>query len=136
MNIIINATILNESHLTGLGVYTTNVLMRLIPLLEHDNDICKIIVIGDAKRITDLLQNVISNSKTSIVNLSAVNPIKRLILLNLLLARIPNKSNTIFYSPVHHGIIINVFKQIITIHDLFAMIFPQNYKMQHYYFRY
>lgn len=136
MNIIINATILNESRLTGLGVYTTNVLMQLIPLLQQENDICKIIVIGDAKRLTDLLQDVISNSKTSIVNLSTVNPIKRLILLNLFLARMPDKSNTIFYSPVHHGIIINGFKQIITIHDLFAMIFPQNYKMQHYYFRY
>lgn len=136
MNIIINATILNESHLTGLGVYTTNVLMRLIPLLQQDNDISKIIVIGDTKRLTDLLQDVIRNSKTSIVNLSTVNPIKRLILLNLFLARQRNKSNTIFYSPVHHGTIINGFKQIITIHDLFAMIFPQNYKMQHYYFRY
>lgn len=51
MNIIINATILNESDITGLGVYTTNVLMRLIPLLQQDNDICKIIVIGDDAKI-------------------------------------------------------------------------------------
>jgi len=134
-HIIINATMLNTEAMTGLGVYTVNLLRELLPLLSSDEEVREILILGDRQRIRKFLGDLLKNPKNTVGHLSTTNPINRLILLNRAIKRVPDRGSTAFYSPTHHGVVLGRVAQVITIHDLFARLFPENYRFQYYYFK-
>lgn len=136
MDLVINATILNQPRLTGLGIYTVNVLQHLFdPALDSD-EFDRIKLIGSRARLEELFEKSLKDDRVRVAHCPTVNPLWRLIELNRLVARRRDKQDLVFYSPTHHGVTLRGVPQVITIHDLFARLFPANYRSQYLYFRY
>ena len=134
--LIINATILNQSHLTGLGVYTASLLPPLLRLVVDDGKFAQVVIAGDPERMHRALGAVADHPKIQFRDLSTEHPIYRLIALDrLAISERQQSGDAVFYSPTHHGVVRRGLTQVITVHDLFARIFPHNYRQQHYYFR-
>ncbi len=136
LKLLINATILNGRRMTGLGVYTRSLLSELIPLLCRDDQVHSIRLIGDRQRVSELFGEQIRHDKISIDHVATNHPVLRLLSLNRIVGRKKWNSNSLFYSPTHHGVIVDGIRQVLTIHDLFALLFPRNYRLQNYYFRF
>jgi glycosyltransferase involved in cell wall biosynthesis len=134
--LIINATILNQSHLTGLGVYTANLLPPLVRSIIDDDRFAQVVIAGNPERLQHTLGTVTNHPKIQVRRLTTEHPIGRLIALDrLVVSERQQSGETIFYSPTHHGVVRRGLTQVITVHDLFARIFPHNYRQQYYYFR-
>jgi glycosyltransferase involved in cell wall biosynthesis len=136
LQLLINATILNDPRMSGLGVYTHNLLSELLPLLCVDNLIGSITLMGDCDRIANLFGDTITHERISVDHMATKRPLIRLIELNRRVYARHADRDVLFYSPTHHGVVVKGVPQVITIHDLFARIFPDNYRMQSYYFKY
>lgn len=68
MKLVINATILSQPHLTGLGIYTVNVLRHLFgPLLDSDV-FDRIEVIGDRARLERLFAEPLEDDRLGVVH--------------------------------------------------------------------
>ncbi|MCP4685032.1 MAG: glycosyltransferase family 4 protein [bacterium] len=134
-HIAINATMLSAEEVTGLGVYTLNLLRELLPLLAADATVKTIHLLGDSQRLRLLLGDLLEKPQIAIVHVPTTHPVGRLIALNRYVNGLSDGEKTVFYSPTHHGVVLGQTAQIVTIHDLFARLFPQNYRFQSYYFR-
>jgi len=134
--ILINATILNDPKMSGLGIYAHNLLSNLLPLLREDTRISRVTLIGDSPRIAGLLGDEIKHEKIHVDHVGTNHPLVRLLALNRRAYAESTGRGVLFYSPTHHGVVVKNLPQVITIHDLFARIFPKNYPMQSYYFKF
>lgn len=132
--LLVNATILNQLHLTGLGVYTVNVLNRLLTTAQADHTFNRIILLGSDRLLRERLTIPDMGDRLSIHDIGTVSPIRRLWHLNRIVRAAARQADTTFYSTTHHGVIVSGCRQVITIHDLFAKLFPQNYPAQSRYF--
>jgi len=134
-HVMINATMLNEPSMTGLGVYTLNVLRELLPLLIKDEQVTEIVLLGDQNRLSRLLGKLVESPGITVSYLAPTGPISRLLGLHRAVGRQARRGATVFYSPTHHGVLSGRVAQVVTIHDLFALLFPQNYRSQNRYFK-
>lgn len=134
-SLVINATILSQERLSGLGVYAANVLRRLMPQLAETELARNLIVVGERRRVEDLFEDSSVADQLKWIELTTNHPIKRIWRLNRVVSKLKRHGSVGFYSPTHHGVVVKGVRQVITIHDLFALRFPANYRMQHYYFK-
>ncbi|MCX6834623.1 MAG: glycosyltransferase family 1 protein [candidate division Zixibacteria bacterium] len=136
VDLVINATILNQPRLTGLGVYAAALLAPLLKLCVAEHQFSKIIVAGQPDRLRECLGAIAADPRIQIRTVLTLNPAWRLLALDrLIVAERGRSKNVLFYSPTHHGVMRGGIRQVITIHDLFARLFPQNYRQQYRYFR-
>ncbi len=133
--VLINATILNNPVMTGLMIYASAILERLLPVLQRDERVDDIVLLGRGGRMTELFGEKVRQPKVRLHEVATVNPVRRVFALNRAAGREIRPGRTVFYAPNHHGVVLKSVKQVITIHDMFAMLFPANYRMQHYYFK-
>lgn len=134
--VVINGTILNRGAKTGLGVYTTSILPLLIPGLAADNRVAEIVVVGDQHQLKAELDSALDSPKLRVASVTTTNPYRRVLELNRLVRRErAHGDHLVFYSPTHHGVSQRDIRQLITVHDLFARLFPRNYPAQYLYFR-
>lgn len=132
--LLINATILSNPNTIGLGVYTCNLLSRLLPMLCKD--VGSVVLIGDRGRLKRLFPEECDSASVRICHLDTTNPFMRLVALNRVVRGERGEGTTVFYSPTHHGVVVRGIRQVMTIHDLFPLLFPTNYRQQYYYFKY
>jgi len=136
VRILVNATILNNPRPTGLGVYTAAVLPRLLVAFDNDVRVTETVLIGDPERIAAACGDLSAYPGVVLRRVTTNHPIHRLIALNrAVLSESRGKWPVLFYSPTHHGVITGMACQVITVHDLFARLFPHNYRMQSWYFK-
>ncbi|MBD3257711.1 glycosyltransferase, partial [candidate division GN15 bacterium] len=136
MKLIINGTILNNLHLTGLGVYTHNLVQHLLPLINRTGRFDDIVLIGAEDRCRLLLGSVINEFDVTVAHAPAEEPVRRLWEIHRAVAQHSTPGSTLVYSTTHHGVTRGRVRQVITIHDLFARLFPDNYPSQSKYFNY
>ncbi len=134
--LVINATILNNPDMIGLGVYAHNILRHLLPLLLETKEVKSIVLLGDAHRMKSLFPEDCRSERVEIRHISTTNPIVRLISLHRAVKKLRSENDLLFYSPAHHGVSVKGVKQIVTILDVFPLLFPTNYRQQYYYFKY
>ena len=134
--LILNATILNKSQMTGLGVYTANLVPPLLRMVVDDDRFAQVVMAGNPKLLRDVLGAAVDHPKIRLHDLATEHPVGRLLALDrLAVAERRQQGGAVFYSPTHHGVVRGGLTQIITVHDLFARLFPHNYRQQYYYFR-
>ncbi|MBP1889140.1 glycosyltransferase involved in cell wall biosynthesis [Clostridium moniliforme] len=122
-NIIFNGMILDENP-TGLGVFTKNVLDNI--------DKNKIKTIISHKKLNYSVKN-------TIVNIESKNKLKRIFLRNYKFNKVINnllEDGDIIFSPTQHGVIRKNLNQIITIHDMIPLFYPQGRIHQYIYYKY
>jgi len=127
--ILVNAAILDDKP-TGVGVYTYYVLEYLA-----NSGFCYDIFTSYDNYGKIIPSKIIKTSKYT-----RPYPYKKLaglvrIFINQTQLTLMGKKYDIIYSPTSHGSFF-LDNQIITIHDLIALHFPEQYKMQYYYFKY
>lgn len=115
----LNLSMLGKQN-TGLGVYAINCKNEL-----EKRFFCKTISSVDADK------NTIPSPKSIRINGSQYASLKRLLYSTLLYP----KNIGFVYTPTHHGFI-GYEKQVITIHDLICMHYPNQHKNQYLYFKY
>jgi len=134
--LLLNATILNQPELIGLGVYAVSMFRELLsqPVVDWPYD--RVALTGRPSRLEELLGDIVKRSGAGIIDLSTERPVNRLVLLNRLVRRERRGGEVYFYSPTHHGVIVHTSGQVVTVPDLFPLLFPRNYRQQYYYYRY
>jgi glycosyltransferase involved in cell wall biosynthesis len=136
VRLIVNATILNQTRQTGLGVYAAGLLLPLLKLCVVDSRLSEIVLAGRRESIESSFGSVCTGPKMRLVTVNTTQPIGRLFALDrLMVAEKKRPGGILFYSPTHHGVVRRGFSQIITVHDLFGRLFPNNYRQQYLYFR-
>lgn len=121
--IVFNAMILNDKP-TGLGVYCKNILSRI-----NINNVNNILYTDNYKERTN-------TSKDIIFKINENNKIKSILNRNIFMRKWINKQkNIIHYSPTQHGVSNKNIKQIITIHDLMPLYFPEGRIHQFLYYK-
>lgn len=122
-NIIFNGMILDEKP-TGLGVFTKNVLDNI-----------------DKRKIKTIIshKNLNYSVDNTIVNIESKSKFKRIFLRNYKFNKAINnlrEEDDIIFSPTQHGIIRKKLNQIITIHDMIPLFYPQGRIHQYIYYKY
>lgn len=127
-DIIINGTILDTKP-TGLGIYTLNIINQL----------------SLSKRRCTLFTSINYNSNdqihvTKITKFVRPYPYKKLggilrFLINQTYFTILAKRYNLAYLPTPHGSIF-LKNQVVTVHDLLALHFPKQHKLQYYYYKF
>lgn len=124
-----NATILDDKP-TGLGVYTNNIINNM-------DD-----VIIDNYIFTDKMKKIHSekiNYKSIFIKCESNKKIVSVFLRNINLKRVVNKESKknkmLFYSPTQHGLTNKKIQQIITIHDLMPLLYPEGRRHQYFYYK-
>ena len=129
--LIFNATILNNKQ-TGLGVYTKNILFRLLKCGSIDTIIC------DVNDYT--VNNIIGKVNCKVVPLELskgrFSVFKRNYKFSKFIKNNYNKKDILVYSPTQHGLLGNEINQIVTIHDLMPLIYPKGRLHQYIYYKY
>jgi glycosyltransferase involved in cell wall biosynthesis len=134
MKIGINATILDKKP-TGLGVFTVNIINELANDIEKDDEV--VVYTSEPSYFKE--SNVTVKKVTSFVQprYGKVAGVIRFIWLQCVFPFLVKRDRCdIVYSTTHHGNIFITKKQILTIHDLLAIKFPNQYKLQNIYFKY
>jgi glycosyltransferase involved in cell wall biosynthesis len=134
--LLINATMLNDPEIIGLGVYSYCMIRELLPKLAESDNFSEVRLIGDYERMQTHFGNQLRGGDFGVCDLRGRNPLSRLVGLHRAVARERRGGDTLLYSPTHHGVLFRTITQVITIHDLFPLLFPDNYRRQHYYFKY
>jgi glycosyltransferase involved in cell wall biosynthesis len=135
MRIAVNASLL-DGYPTGLGIYTENVLRELSRLIGERHHLTiytsypeifngRVPKTGVVRKIPYILKPRFGK-KAAIARVFWQQFIFPFTL----------RGQDIIYSPTHHGILWGGFKQVVTIHDLLAIKFPTQYRLQNYYFAY
>lgn len=134
-SILINAGMVSNQP-SGVGVYSLELLKELIPYLEHEGykftiycyepNLIEKINISNVRKISlgNFLDKLLKNKEV------IHRHIWNIIILNFISPRYD-----ILYSFTSHGALYHP-KQIITIHDLICLSFPNSHKGQYYYFKY
>lgn len=107
---------------TGLGIYTREVLKEIVPFLNQESFR---VLLSESQQENNL--NI--NCPVFVRDRTTRNPFLRSLYLN-------SFKSSFFYSLTHHGQVNCKGAQIITIHDLIPLYFPQQYRMQYYYYKY
>lgn len=107
---------------TGLGIYTRELLGRMSEF--SNNNSFDVLLSQSVKDSVPYVQRPVY-----IRDNTAQNPIKRIMYYKRLKC-------DFFYSFTHHGPVKKNMNQIITIHDLIPLYFPNQYKSQYYYYKY
>ncbi len=123
-DILINASILSD-HNTGLGVYTIQVLNHVIPLLDQ-NGVSYEIMCGDLNYLPEKMRG-----NALIVPFSGF--MSRNIKTNTAYSK---KKYKLAWSTTHHGAVFSGLNQIITIHDIIPILYPDGRKHQTTYYKY
>jgi glycosyltransferase involved in cell wall biosynthesis len=123
MKLVLNLSMLGPRP-TGLGVYAENVAAGLCARFQ-----CQLIA-GQTANLPDAEPIVRAPDNVSIGN-GRLAAIRR----QLWMRSIAVDSDTLVYSPTHHGLP-NQNNQIITIHDLICLRFPAQHKPQYLFFRF
>jgi glycosyltransferase involved in cell wall biosynthesis len=135
MRIAVGAFFLDSAP-TGLGMYTRNIVPSLIKHADSGHQMTVYAPCwGPATK--DLCNGAAVQAVPSAVSPkhASLSALARLVWSQSVLpSRL--RSQDVFYSPTHHGVLRNTVRQVITIHDLLAMRFPSQYRLQHYYFAY
>ena len=131
MKIAINAGILDD-RLSGLGVYTTNVTSSLARLKDVDISIYTakpeaLSVINGAS--VHLIPSIVQPKYGKVAGLARF--IWNQIVFPFLVAK-----RDLIYCTTHHGILWGYARQVITVHDLLPVKFPDQYRLQTAYYRY
>jgi glycosyltransferase involved in cell wall biosynthesis len=134
--LLINASMLNDPEVIGLGVYSHCLLRELLPMLAHDSVFARVALAGDRRRLEEVFSSDLRSGTVEICDLRGRSPLTRIIALHRVVRRERCRGNLVFYSPTHHGVVFRNLTQVVTVHDLFPLLFPDNYRRQHYYFRY
>ncbi|WP_018616004.1 glycosyltransferase family 4 protein [Segetibacter koreensis] len=134
-SVLINAGMVTNQP-SGVGVYSLELLKELVPTLQREGykfiiycyepTIIEKLNIGNVKRISlgYLLDRLLKNKEV------IHRHIWNIIVLNFISCRY-----NILYSFTSHGTLFHR-KQIITIHDVICLSFPNSHKGQYYYFKY
>jgi len=124
MKIIINATILDEKP-TGIGVYTLNILNKISIkyslFTSLDYQMSHVTLIKLTKYIRPFPYKKIGGIIRFFINQTYFTYIA--------------KKYKIAYLPTPHGSLF-LKNQIVTVHDLLALHFPEQHKLQYYYYKY
>ncbi len=134
MNIIINATILDEKP-SGLGIYTQNIIKELSKMLGAGH---QLIVYTSYDVPFDGLRVIVRKvSKYVQPKYGKWGGVVRFIWTQVIypLRLIKDKAD-IVYNTTHHAIFLTRVPQIMTIHDLLPIKFSKRHITQHYYFKY
>jgi len=128
--LIFNATILNDKQ-TGLGIYTKNILFRLLESGIIDTIIC------DVNDYTT--NNIIGKVNCKVVPLELsrgrLSALKRNYKFNNFINNNYNKNDILVYSPTQHLVMNNNLNQIVTIHDLMPLLYPKGRAHQYFYYK-
>ncbi|MGH9676504.1 MAG: glycosyltransferase, partial [Candidatus Acidiferrum sp.] len=130
IKIAINAGILDD-RLSGLGVYTTNVTSRLARLKDVDISIYTakpeaLSAINDAN--VHLIPSIVQPKYGKVGGLARF--IWNQFVFPFLVAK-----RDLIYCTTHHGILWGYARQVITVHDLLPVKFPDQYRLQTAYYR-
>jgi glycosyltransferase involved in cell wall biosynthesis len=134
--LLINATMLNDPELIGLGVYSFSLLSELLPMVADNDQFRRVVLVGDADRLRTLFAQHYDAGRFEIRDLRARRPVARLIGLHRAVMQERRRGRLAVYSMSHHGVWLQHIDQIVTVHDLFPLLFPDNCRSQHYYFQY
>ena len=134
--LLLNATILNQPEMIGLGIYAYSMFRELLTQPAVDWPFDRVALVGRRGRLEELLGDIVTPSGVEIIDLPVCRPVNRIVSLNRLVRRERRGGEMYFYSPTHHGVIVRTRGQVITVHDLFPLLFPRNYRRQYYYYRY
>lgn len=119
--IAVNATFTHDRP-TGLGIYTNEVLTELLKY-SYELDF---IVFSNSRRLKDLYPNQVSHVKSPISpELGFKGHLMRFLWLQTLPLRLRNRNASLLYSTVPEGVLFPYANQIITIHDLIPLRFPE-----------
>ena len=121
----LNLSIFGEKY-TGMGVYA----MHVRQILKHNYDVQEVIA---NRKLPDInMEKTIFAPYNITTGYSKTASLRRL----YYLWQLPHKHELGFvYNPTHHGIL-GYKNQLITIHDLIAIHYPKQHKMQYWYFKY
>ena len=121
----LNLSIFGEKY-TGMGVYA----MHVRQILKHNYDVQEVIA---NRKLPDInMEKTIFAPYNITTGYSKTASLRRL----YYLWQLPHKHELGFvYNPTHHGIL-GYKNQLITIHDLIAIHYPEQHKMQYWYFKY
>lgn len=127
--ILINGSILSEKP-TGVGVYSFNVLNKM----QNEG------VSADIFSSFDFNLNTNNNKTIKTTKYTRPHPYKKLagamrFMVNQTQLSVLGLKYDLVYSPTSHGSFF-LNNQIITVHDLISLHFPNQYKLQYYYFKY
>jgi glycosyltransferase involved in cell wall biosynthesis len=131
MKLAINAGILDD-RLSGLGVYTINVISSLASLMDVDISIYTakpeaLSVINDAN--VHLIPSIVQPKYGKVAGLARF--IWNQFVFPFLVAK-----RDLIYCTTHHGILWGCGRQVITVHDLLPVKFPDQYRLQTAYYKY
>jgi glycosyltransferase involved in cell wall biosynthesis len=129
MRLIINASILDDKP-SGLGVYTANVVSRLA---DKVNQTTKIYTAGFAALDQKNKEKIVKIPSVIGPKHGKIGGLFRFIWTQGIF-RFGLSRRDIVYVTTHHGILGGGIKQIITIHDLLALKFPSQHRLQYVYF--
>lgn len=134
MRIAINATIVGDKP-TGLGIYTINVVREMSKLIAHNDKFivftsCAVAFEGcnlEIRRVSKWVQPKYGKKAGLFRFLwtQMVFPI-----------RLIEDNVDLIYNPAHYGVFFAGKPQVITIHDLIAIRFPRQHRLQYYYFKF
>jgi glycosyltransferase involved in cell wall biosynthesis len=134
MRIAVNASLLDNSP-TGLGVYTENVLRELSKLIGERHQLT--IYTSCPKKLgPDSQKSRVTKFPFFLQTRYGKKAAVARVFWQQLIFPLTLRGQDIIYSPTHHGILWGGFKQVVTIHDLLAIKFPTQYRLQNYYFTY
>jgi glycosyltransferase involved in cell wall biosynthesis len=126
---------LNQPEMIGLGVYTYCLFRELLAWPAADWPVDRLALIGSRGRLEELLGDVLIETGIEIIDVPTCRPINRIVSLNRLVVRELRSGEVYFYSPSHHGVVVRTSGQVVTVADLFPLLFPMNYRQQYYYYR-
>lgn len=121
----LNLSIFGEKY-TGMGVYA----MHVRQILKRNYDVQEVIA---NKKLSDInIEKTIFAPYNITTGYSKTASLRRL----YYLWQLPHEHELGFvYNPTHHGLL-GYKNQLITIHDLIAIHYPEQHKMQYWYFKY
>ncbi|WP_139691861.1 glycosyltransferase family 4 protein [Sporolactobacillus terrae] len=133
MKIGINATILDDKP-TGLGIFTLNIINKLADGLDEKDEVVIYTSVPSyfknlnvtVRKVTDFVQP--KNGKKA----GLIRFLWTQFIFPILFYR--DKCD-IIYSTTHHGNLFLTKKQVLTIHDLLPIKFPNQYRLQNLYFK-
>jgi len=131
MNIAINASLL-DSVPTGLGIYTINLLAKLVRLLVKNHEVR---IFTSAVSNGSLFGCPVVKIPSFVQPRFGVTAAMARFAWTQTVLPFASMDCDLLYSTTHHGPLWHRRPQIITIHDLLPLHFPAQYRLQHVYFR-
>lgn len=134
MKIGINATILHDKP-SGLGIYTINIIKELSKIISKEHSI--IVYTSNTEVFKECNVEVRLVPELISSKYGKVGGGFRFLWSQFIFPAMLKKDKIdIIYSSTQHGTFFTNIPQILTIHDLLAIVFPNQHKLQYYYYKY